>query len=133
MAAEGMSGSFCPSLPRCTDHHYSIQIVGQNAESHPRIGPIPAPQATAAPLVLATAQADRRFLATPPPLLSPEPSLALMRRTSRPGPSFIRQADPLDPSRAQQLLVVLGTKAAIGGDDVRGARDGLRMARHRGG
>src|SRR6516165_2138606 len=129
MAAEGMSGSFCPSLPRCTDHRYSIQIVGQNAESYPHIGPIPTPQATVSPLVLATAQADRRFLSTPPPLLSPEPSLALMRCTSRPGPSFIRQADPLDPSCAQQLLVVLGAKPAIGGDDVWGAPDGLRMAR----
>src|SRR5690242_3677752 len=86
--AEGMSGSFRPKLPRRTDRHHSIQIVGQNAESNPRISPIPTPQATPSPLVLATAQADRRFLSAPPPLLAPEPSLALMRRSSRPGSSF---------------------------------------------
>jgi len=41
-----MSGSFRSKLPRRTDRHHSVQIIGQNAESHPRIGPIPTPQAT---------------------------------------------------------------------------------------
>src|SRR5438094_6098773 len=128
--AKGMSGSFRPGLPRRTDHNQSAQVVGQNAESNPRIGPIPTAQATLSPLVLATAQADRRFLPAAPPLLSPEPPLAFMRCPRRTGSSFIRQPNPLHPSLAQQFLVVLGAKLAISGDDVWGTQDSLRMARH---
>src|ERR1700730_8300774 len=94
--AEGMNGSFRPKLPRRTNRHHSIQIVGQNAESNPRIGPIPTPQATVSPLVLSTAQTDRRFLAAPPPLLSPEPPLAFMGHPGGAESSFIWQADPFD-------------------------------------
>src|SRR5579864_4198321 len=124
-----MSGSFRPKLPRRTDRHHSIQIVGQNAESNPRIGPIPTPQATPSPVVLATAQADRRFLSAPPPLLSPEPPLPFMRQPGCAEPSFIRQTDLLDAGLTQERLVVFAAKAAVSGDDLRCPRDGLRMSR----
>jgi hypothetical protein len=70
-----MSGSFRPKIPRRTDRHHSIEIVGQNAESDPDIGPIPTPQATAAPLALATARADRRFSSTRPATRLPHQKL----------------------------------------------------------
>src|SRR5579864_2059337 len=126
----GVSDPVRPSLPLGIDHHHSIQIVGQNAESEPQIGAITSPQSTVAPRVLATAQADRRFLTTPPSLLASEPPLALMRDSVRALSSFIGQADPLDAGLAQQVLVGFGAKPTIGGDDVRSARDCLGMARH---
>src|SRR5712692_9869096 len=127
--AEGMSDPFSLRLLRRTDRYHSVQVVGQNAESNPRIRAIPAPQATVSPLVLATAQADRGFLPTSPSLLSPEPPLTFMRQAGGAESSFIRQADLLDAGLAQELLVVLAAKAAVGGDDPRGPRDGLGMAR----
>src|SRR6516165_4347525 len=105
--AKGMSGSFRLELPRRTDRHQSVEVMSQNAEPNPRVGPIPTAQATPSPLVLAAAQADRRFLPTPPPLLSPEPPLAFMRRPGGAESSFIRQADLFDVRVTQQLLVVL--------------------------
>ena len=127
--AEGMSDSFPLRLPRRTDRHHSVQIVGQNAESNPRIRAIPASQTTVSPLVLATAQADRGFLPTSPPLLSPEPPLTFKRQPGCAEPSFIRQADLLDAGLTQQRLVVLAAKAAVGGDDLRCPRDCLSMSR----
>src|SRR4029077_2543926 len=113
---EGTSDPFPRSLPRRTDRHQSIEVVGQNPESDPDVRTRAASQTTVPPLILATAQADRRFLAAPPPLLTAEPSLALMRHPRDPESSFIGQADPLDASIAQERFVVFGPKAAIGGD-----------------
>src|SRR6516162_170310 len=126
--AKGVSGSFRLELPRRTDHHQSVEVMSQNAEPNPRVGPIPTAQATPSPLVLATAQADRRFLPAAPALLSPEPPLAFMRRPGGAESSFIRQADLFDVRVTQQLLIILRAKPAIGGDDVRGPRNGPRMA-----
>jgi len=81
------------------------------------------------PRIFATAQADRGFLPAPPPLLSPEPSLAFVRRSSRPPSSFIRETDPLDAGVVQERFIGLAAKAAIGGDDLRGPRDCLSMTR----
>src|SRR5690349_19408996 len=111
-----MSDSFPRRLPRRTDRHQSVQIVGQNAESDPHIRTIPTPQATVSPLVLATAQADRRFLPAPPPLLSPEPPLAFVRRSSRTLSSFIRETDSLDAGVVQARFIVLGATPTVGGD-----------------
>src|SRR6516164_2437139 len=125
--AKEMSGSFRQKLPRRTDRHHSIQIVGQNTESDPRIGPIPTPQATTSPLVLATTQANRRLLATPPVLLPPEPPLAFMRYPSGTESSFIGQADLRHLCLPQECFVVLTSKPAIRGDDAGSPHDGLRM------
>ena len=64
-------------------------------------------------------------------LLPPEPPLPFMCQPTGAEPSFIRQADLIDPDRAQEHLVVLAAKAAIGGDDLRGPLDCLHMARRR--
>jgi len=101
--AEGMSDPFSLGLSRRTDRHHSIQVVGQNAEPHPRIRTIAPPQATVSPRIFATAQADRRFLPTAPALMSSEPPLTFVRRSFRPRSSFIGQADPLDPGRDERM------------------------------
>src|SRR6516162_2362792 len=122
-----MSGSFRSKLPRRTDHHHSAQIVREDSESDPGIRAIAAPQPTVSPLVLATAQANRRFLATPPVLLPSEPPLAFMRYPHGTESSFIGQADLRHLGLTQECFVVLTPKPAIRGDDAGSPHDGLRM------
>src|SRR6516164_5883483 len=127
------SGHLAPMSSSCLQYHDPVQIMGQNSESEPRIGPSATAQSTVAPSVLPAPQADRGFLSTAPALLSTEPPLALIRGACCAGSSFHRKAALFHACSLEERFVGFRAKAAIGGDDARCSRHCLSVTRIRGG
>ena len=106
--------------PRIQERRGAHQVVCDDAEPDPASGAVRAMISTASQTMSSLEHTDSAFAPDTPALTAAEPTLSFVRAPRRGFPSRSRQNHSSDTAYQRRVFVFRGSKAAIGGGQIRG-------------